>query len=62
MGGGIISESGGGIIPLRGAQSSRNWGTPSPGISTHGLIDRLKAMRGAGESYNDVILRIAKDS
>src|SRR6185312_6505565 len=26
MGGAIISESGGGIIPLRGAPSSRNWG------------------------------------
>src|SRR6516164_8901343 len=42
MGGGIISESGGGIIPLRGAQSSRNWGAPSSGIS-------IKAKyRGAG--------------
>ena len=34
MGGEIISELGGGIIPLRGAQSSRNWGAASPGIST----------------------------
>ena len=34
MGGAIISESGGGIIPLRGAASSRNRGAASPGIST----------------------------
>ena len=34
MGGEIISESGGGIIPLQGAQSSRNWGAASSGIST----------------------------
>jgi hypothetical protein len=33
MGGVIISESGGGIIPLRGATSSRNWGAASSGIS-----------------------------
>lgn len=33
MGGAIISESGGGIIPLRGAASSRNWGAASLGIS-----------------------------
>jgi integrase len=33
MGGAIISESGGGIIPLRGAASSRNWGAASSGIS-----------------------------
>ena len=33
MGSEIISESGGGIIPLRGAQSSRNWGAASSGIS-----------------------------
>ena len=33
MGGAIISESGGGIIPLRGAVSSRNWGAASLGIS-----------------------------
>ena len=32
MGGAIISESGGGIIPLRGAASSRNWGAASSGI------------------------------
>jgi hypothetical protein len=24
------------------------------------VLDRLKAMRGAGESYSDVIVRIAK--
>jgi hypothetical protein len=36
MGGEIISESGGGIIPLRGATSSRNWGAASSGISTLG--------------------------
>src|SRR5580658_3084731 len=34
MGGAIISESGGGIIPFRGAASSRNWGAASSGIST----------------------------
>ena len=34
MGGAIISELGGGIIPLRGATSSRNWGAASSGIST----------------------------
>ena len=33
MGGAIISESGGGIIPLRGATSSRNRGVGSLGIS-----------------------------
>ena len=33
MGGEIISELGGGFIPLRGAQSSRNWGAASSGIS-----------------------------
>jgi hypothetical protein len=29
-------------------------------VLPHGTIDRLKAMRRAGESYSDVILRIAK--
>jgi len=29
------------------------WLTPS-------VVDRLKAMRGGGESYSDVILRLAK--
>jgi hypothetical protein len=29
-------------------------------VLPHGGIDRLKAMCGAGESYSDVILRIAK--
>src|SRR6516225_7406354 len=33
MEGAIISESGGGIIPLGGAASSRNWGAASSGIS-----------------------------
>jgi hypothetical protein len=33
IGGAIISESGGGIIPLRGATSSWNWGAASSGIS-----------------------------
>ena len=37
MGGAIISESGGGIIPLRGAASSRNWGAASSGISRQAL-------------------------
>ncbi len=42
MGGAIISESGGGIIPLRGAASSRNWGAASSGISTV-LAEALRA-------------------
>ncbi len=29
-------------------------------VLPHGVLNRLKAMRGAGESYSDVILRIAK--
>jgi hypothetical protein len=29
-------------------------------VLPHALLDRLKAMRGAGESYSDVILRLAK--
>jgi hypothetical protein len=37
MGGEIISESGDGIIPLRGATSSRNWGAASSGISSYPL-------------------------
>jgi hypothetical protein len=28
-------------------------------VSPHGVINRLKAMRGAGESYSDVIFRVA---
>ena len=38
MGGAIISELGGGIIPLRGAASSRNWGAASSGISSRSLV------------------------
>jgi hypothetical protein len=47
MGGAIISESGGGIIPLRGTASPKNWGAASPGISTHVpyLPDALSKMR-----------------
>jgi hypothetical protein len=26
----------------------------------HGVIDRLKALRGAGESYSDVIIRVGE--
>jgi len=26
------------------------------------VVDRLRALRGPGESYSDVILRLAKDS
>jgi hypothetical protein len=26
----------------------------------HGVVNRLRAMRGPGESYSDVILRLAK--
>jgi predicted CopG family antitoxin len=26
------------------------------------VVDRLRAMRGAGESFSDVILRIAKET
>jgi hypothetical protein len=29
-------------------------------VLPHAVLDRLKAMRGAGESYSDVILRLAK--
>ena len=43
MGGVIISESGGGIIPLRGAALSRNWGAASSEISTA----MLAAIHGA---------------
>jgi hypothetical protein len=28
-------------------------------VLPHGTIDRLKAMRGAGESYSEAILRLA---
>jgi hypothetical protein len=31
-------------------------------VLPRGVIDRLKALRGAGESYSDVTLRIAKGS
>ena len=39
MGGDIISESGGGIIPLRGAASSRNCWAASSGINTGAHIE-----------------------
>jgi hypothetical protein len=26
----------------------------------HGVLDRLKALRSPGESYNDVIIRVAR--
>jgi hypothetical protein len=29
-------------------------------VLPHALLDRLKAMRGPGESYSDVILRLAR--
>ena len=46
MGGEIISESGGGIIPLRGAASSRNWGAASSGISrTHEQADYFQELQ-----------------
>ena len=46
MGGEIISELGGGFIPLRGAQSSRNWGAASSGISTMiGVTGGIPTMR-----------------
>jgi len=28
-------------------------------VLPHGVLDRLKALRGAGESYSDVIVRVA---
>jgi hypothetical protein len=30
------------------------------GLSKGGKADRLKAMRGPGESYSDVIIRVAR--
>src|SRR5277367_5515575 len=49
IGGEIISESGGGIIPLRGAASSRNWGAASSGISTESAdVVMLPLPRDAG--------------
>jgi hypothetical protein len=27
---------------------------------TNGVLDRLKALRGPGESYSDVIIRVAR--
>jgi hypothetical protein len=30
-------------------------------VLPHHVIDKLKALRSAGESYSDVILRLAKD-
>ena len=50
MGGEIISESGGGIIPLRGAASSRNWGAASSGISTLSRPLRLDVSKGLEET------------
>jgi hypothetical protein len=32
----------------------------APGADTFIIPDRLRAMRGPGESYSDVILRVAK--
>ena len=29
-------------------------------VLPHGVLDKLKALRGAGESYSDVIVRLAK--
>ena len=47
MGGAIISESGGGIIPLRGATSSRNRGAASSGMPTGSNRSRgAKGRRG----------------
>jgi hypothetical protein len=30
-------------------------------VLPHAVLDRLKALRGSGESYSDVVLRLAKD-
>src|SRR5271163_1766573 len=46
MGGAIISESGGGIIPLRGAAPSRNWGAASSGISIAARASALDGLQG----------------
>jgi hypothetical protein len=51
MGGAIISESGGGIIPLRGATSSRNWGGFLRNQHTY-----AQGPVGAGVSRNSVLL------
>ena len=55
MGGEIISELGGGSIPLRGAASSRNWGAASSGISRRrqearrlAQVDAEALIRGQG--------------
>ena len=53
MGGAIISELGGGIIPLRGAASSRNWGAASSGISTGGKACDVGAAAVAGWPRRD---------
>ena len=43
-----------GVDPEPGAQGERQiWLEPR-------VVDRLRAMRGPGESYSDVILRLAK--
>ena len=64
MGGEIISELGGGIIPLRGAQSSRNWGAASSAISTQGgqargviLVFRRLPLHQPGEEVADALGR-----
>ncbi len=56
MGGEIISESGGGIIPLRGAASSKNWGAASSGISSMRKVDGWQTL---AEKPDDHIIDLA---
>ena len=58
MGGAIISELGGGIIPLRGAASSRNWGAASSGISMAEVIEGEMAVNAPEHMVGrDMILK-----
>ena len=56
MGGEIISELGGGIIPLRGAASSRNSGAASSGISTQQPPLRVQIVKRTDDMKGFVVL------
>ena len=34
----------------------------APDLAGSGMVDRLRSLRGRGESYSDVILRLASES
>ena len=55
MGGAIISESGGDIIPLRGAASSRNWGAASSGISTLAQLHNDRGRQSIDKALSDAL-------